>query len=219
MTKEQRLILVGILEESKERTTSQLLESILLLSGYEVCYKSQESFSLFFQQGRDFIFLMNIEADNISAIKEIGIKFDIIIHTFLEVEACVSHSFNHVLESSKYIIINSDEKNWSDLLKDIIKPIVITYGLNNKASVNLSSYNIHDITEANIYLQRKIQTIHNNLVEPFELSIRINTKDKLDIYLIIAVILCSLVIENDIFSMESIVNFGKMENGEIVIKK
>lgn len=219
MTKEKRLILVGILEGSGECNTSKLLESILLVSGYEVCFKPKDNFLLFYKEDSDYILLINIKAGKFSSFADIGMKFDIIIHTYLKPVDYENIRLKHILGDSKYILVNSDEENWDLLIKDVNQPIVITYGFNNKATITLSSYNIHDKIESNIYLQRKIQTINNKLIEPFELPIKTNTKDKLDIYLIIAAILFGLVLELNDFSMDSQIYFEKTEDEKVIIQK
>lgn len=216
MTKDKRLIIVGIVEDSKERPTGKLMESILVLSGYEICHNPQESFLLFFKEDNDFILLVNLEIITIASIADLGIEFDIIIHTFLKPRDYENIDLKYILRNSKYILINSDEENWTFLMEDIDKSIVITYGFNHKATINLSSYNIHEITEANICLQRKIHAINNNIIEPFELPIKINTRDKLDVYLILAVILCGLVIGIDVFSIKSYMFFSKINDGKVI---
>ena len=49
------------------------------------------------------------------------------------------------------------------------------------------------------------------IIEPFELPIKINSKEKLDIYAVIATIVCGLAIGIDMFSINSYMFFN-MEN-------
>lgn len=219
MAGQKRLIVVGIVGGSRERDTGKLLESILVLSGYRICHSPQDNLLLFFKEGNDFVLLVNLRMNQIASVLDLGIEFDIIVHTFLEPVDYKNTNLKHILRNAKYILINSDEEKWTVLMEGIDKSIVITYGFNNKATVNLSSYNIHDIIEANICLQRKINAINHNIVEPFELPIKINSRRKADVYTVMAAMLCGLVIGIDIFAIKSHMLFNKKSREEIIIQK
>ena len=129
---------------------------------------------------------------------DLGLEFDIIIHTSLNNGIYEKDKLKELVSRSQYIIINSDEDEWIHLLNDNITTIVITYGFNNKASINLSSIDKQDIIEINICVQREIQTINGTIVEPFELPIKIDTKEKVNIYSILSIIACGLVMDKDL---------------------
>lgn len=84
---------------------------------------------------------------------------------------------HQICENAKYILLNSDKKQNLELGKEKVK--MITYGLNQKATVTISS-----ITEENllISLQRDIETIQGNKIEVEEKQVKIDPNKKLKIY-------------------------------------
>lgn len=211
MVKQRRMISIGIVENSKTRTTCKLLEEILSLSEYNICYENKEKTILIFSKDNNHILLMDIKPNILPYISAIGIDFNILIPTFLDYVDYENVYLKNLLGNSEYILVNCDEERWTKLLENNTKSLAITYGFNNKATINLSSYNIHEIIEANICLQREIHAMNGIIIEPFELPIKINSKEKLDIYAVIATIVCGLAIGIDMFSINSYMFFN-MEN-------
>ena len=75
------------------------------------------------------------------------------------------------------------------------KTNIITYGLNQKATVTVSS-----ITDNNIlvYLQRNIKNREGNIIEVGEKRIRINEPCKLKTYEILIIYIINLINQNSI---------------------
>ena len=67
---------------------------------------------------------------------------------------------------------------------------IITYGLNQKATVTISSITDTDVL---IYLQRNIQTVTNKMVEVGEKRIKIDESSKLKIYEILIIYIIFLI--------------------------
>ncbi len=206
--KRQRIITIGIVEESIERMTFKLLKEILTLYNYNIYYENKNGNIAILTKENSSIILMDIGSNIFNSIGDIGIEYNIIIHTFLDPKDYENEKLKRTFKSSKHIIVNCDECNWTSLLDDNIKSLVITYGFNNKATINPSSYNIHDLIEANICLQREIRTIDNNTIEPFELPIKINSQKKADIYSVLGVIATVSLLGIDLFSMNHFILFN-----------
>lgn len=193
-----KTLIIGLIEESTEKNTFDLLKKMFTDLGYNMTSKNKYNSFFILNKGYNNIFLIDIKSKVLDAILEFGIDFDIIIHTSLNNGGYLNCKLREIVSRAKYMIINSDEEKWTDLLNDNITTIIITYGFNNKATINLSSFNKQDIVEANICVQREIQTIDKTLVEPFELPIKIDTKEKVNIYSILSIIACGLVMGTDL---------------------
>lgn len=201
----QHMITIGIVENSRERTTFKFLKEIFAIFNYELCYENKTRSIAVLNKKNNIIFISDIKSNLISPITEIGIDFNILIHTFLNPNDYKNKNLQKLFSRSEYAIINSDEEKWNYLFNDNIKPIVITYGFNNKATINPSSYNIDDLIELNICFQREIKIMNGTMIEPFELPIKIHSGEKLDIYPVISAITCVLLLGIDKFSMDNLI--------------
>lgn len=96
--------------------------------------------------------------------------------------------------NSKYLIINTDI-NSKFKISDKSKANIITYGLNQKATVTISS-----ITDTNIliYLQRNIKNIENKIIEVGEKQIKLDSRSKLKTYEILIIYIIYLINNNSI---------------------
>lgn len=206
---QQLMTVIGVVEDSKDRITFKVLKEILIMANYKIYYENKkESMAVLFKENVN-ITIIDINPKTIKSIEDIGIDFNILIHTFLNPKDYKSKSLKSIFRNSDHIIVNCDEDNWTSLLDNNIESIVITYGFNNKATINPSSYNIHDLIEANICLQREIHTINDSIIEPFELPIKINSTEKLHIYSALATISCGLLLGIDMFSINNFIIFNK----------
>lgn len=180
------------------------------MSNYTTYYENEFESMAVFNKENNNVMIVDIKSNLISPIQDIGFDFNILIHTFLSHDEYENQRLHKLFSKPEYIIINSDEEKWTYLLSDNIKPVVITYGFNNKATINPSSYDIHDLIEVNICFQREIKRINGIIIEPFELPIKIYSKEKLDIYSVIATITCGLLIGVDKFPIDSFMDFNKI---------
>lgn len=111
---------------------------------------------------------INININNIENIK--NIRFDVIV-----INECIDDLFKKsfyiekILNISKYILINMDVQHIIPILKQS-GINVITYGLNSKATITVSS-----IKEENIMMciQRSIKTKNNDFVEEQEINVKV----------------------------------------------
>jgi len=205
---QQQMIFIGVVEYSKDRITFKALKEILIMTSYKIYYENRNKNMVILINGNINITIIDINPKMFKTIEDIGIDFNILIHTFLNPKDYKNKYLKKIFRNSDYIIVNCDEDDWTSLLHNNMESIAITYGFNNKATINPSSYNIHDLIEANICLQREIKTMDDNIIEPFELPIKIDSSDKLDIYSALSVIACSLLVGIDIFSINPLIIFN-----------
>ena len=126
--------------------------------------------------------VIHINRKSIENIK--NIKFEmLIIDSYLENLDKSKKIIEQLCLNSKYLIINTDI-NSTFKISDKSKANIITYGLNQKATVTISS-----ITDSNIliYLQRNIKNIEDKTIEVGEKRIKLNPKSKLKTYEILII--------------------------------
>lgn len=112
--------------------------------------------------------IFNINKKNIQNIKNITFESIIINEDIIELLK-YSKYLEEIMKKAKYIIINSDViKNISILGDNKIN--IITYGLNNQASVTISSVKDEDIL---ICVQKSFQSINGKYIEEQEINIKI----------------------------------------------
>lgn len=198
------MIVIGVVENLRERNTYKILKEIFYTWNYETIYENKTKSIIILNQNKSYIMIIDISPENTDTIKHMAIDFNIIIHTFLKPADYENHSIKDMFLKSKYIIVNSDEDKWTSLIHKNRESIVITYGFNNKSSINPSSYNIHDIIEANISFQRVIYTILGEEIDPFELPIKLHSRSKVDLYSLIASMTCGLILGIDFFSLNEV---------------
>ena len=118
--------------------------------------------------------IININKQNIENIKNIRFEtlvIDIDLNEFLN----KSKYLEEIINNSKYIIINSD----INTLKPQKNKEIITYGLNQKAIITISSIKQDSIL---LYLQKKIEDNNGNIVEEHEAKVEISKNNQKKIY-------------------------------------
>ena len=121
--------------------------------------------------------IVSINPNSIENVK--NIKFDItIVCDSIEVFKGKEKYVKDIFSNSKYIILNADTNIENSMLKDInIK--IITYGLNQKSTITVSSIKENEII---ICIQRAFKNLEGNMVETKEVK-RLLTKNNIkDIY-------------------------------------
>ena len=112
--------------------------------------------------------IFNINKNNIQNVKNITFESIIINDEIKELLQC-SKYLEDLIKKAKYIIINTD------IIKDITflgmsKINILTYGLNNKATVTISSVKEDDIL---ICIQKSFKNIVGKTIEEQEINIKI----------------------------------------------
>lgn len=124
-----------------------------------------------------------------------NIKFEtIIIDSDLEKFEQQERILQKICSNANYVILNTDINLKLDILKNK-KVTIITYGLNQKATVTISSISETDIQ---IYVQRNIKNRKNDIIEVEEKHISLKEKDRLKTYEILIIYIISIVYGNKI---------------------
>lgn len=214
IVKYRKTVFIGIIDSSEGDSTYSLLKEILSLCNYYTLYENSPKTISIFCGDKSIPIVVNIRPENIRAVEELGIDFDILLLTFPYIESYGEDVLKRIVSKTQYFIVNSDGDKWNKLLDDNIKSIIITYGFNSKATITPSSFNSQDLLEMNICFQREIKTIEEEVIEPFELTIKMDMV-KIDIYSAIAVITCCLILGMDIVTTE----FSKSSRENKLLKK
>lgn len=201
------LVMIGILEESKNRITFKLLKDMLIKLNYKIIYENYHKNIGILNKKNKIVMIVDMNPNDMEYIDHIGLDFHILIHTFLKSSDYQKSSLKNIIKRVENIIVNCDEEGWTYLIENNKKPIVITYGFNSKSTINPSSYNIQYAIKANICFQREIITIMGNKIEPFEIRMKINSIKKENLYSGMAVLACSLVLGIDSLSLEDLIEF------------
>ncbi len=132
--------------------------------------------------------LIHITKKSIGNIKNIKLEI-IIINDDLKDYEHELKTLEIICSKSKYIIINTD---FNLMFNFSIKNqnIIITYGLNQKSTVTVSSIIENSIL---IYLQRNIKNINEKTIEVGEELINMDENSKLKIYEILVIYIINIV--------------------------
>ena len=112
---------------------------------------------------------VNINRKSVQNVK--NIRFEtIIINNEISDFLNVSKYLEELIINAKYIIVNSDIIKNINILKQYNSNI-ITYGLNQKAMITISSIKNENIL---IFIQNKLKSINNDEIEEQEVNVKIN---------------------------------------------
>ena len=112
---------------------------------------------------------VNINRKSVQNVK--NIRFEtIIINNEISDFLNVSKYLEELIINEKYIIVNSDIIKNINILKQYNSNI-ITYGLNQKAMITISSIKNENIL---IFIQNKLKNINNDEIEEQEVNVKIN---------------------------------------------
>ncbi len=195
------IFFVGIIEENEMRNILKITEELFLLSNYKIIYKNKTNDVVGFSNGNNIFVIFDLISPNINEININGFYFDIVVHSFTNVNESLLN--NVVFNSCRICIINSDEDNWMSFVKGLNNSIVITYGFNSKSTLTISSHNIDQHIEANLYLQREITPLCGERIEPFEFSLDVYSNQKEYIYPVLAASTLNLVIGDGLLAKKS----------------
>lgn len=134
---------------------------------------------------KDKISFIHITAQNIENMQ--NIKFDtLVVDQDLSKWKNKSFYLEKIFQNLKYIVFNIDINSSLDMLTGKVLS-VITYGLNQKSTVTVSS-----ITEENILvaLQRNLLNREGNLIEVGEKNVQISSGDKVYDVLVCCILQC-----------------------------
>ncbi|WP_069649990.1 Mur ligase family protein [Caloranaerobacter ferrireducens] len=147
--------------------------------------------------------IMEVSSHTLDSNKMHDLKFDIAVHTSIENEysGCYRNSGDflkiqkelfHELDKDKIAIINIDDNNALKLIEGNSKALIVTYGLNNKASLTASSISIKDHINLVVCLQRSLTTIQGVDIDTLEFPITLKLLGEHNIYSVLASIAVAL---------------------------
>lgn len=140
--------------------------------------------------------LIHINSKSIANIK--NIKFEtIIINNEVEKLKNYEGNLKKICINAQYILLNTDINQTFHILKEE-KANIITYGLNQKSTVTVSSISETDIL---IYLQRNIKNKKNQLLEVEEKRIKIKDKKSKTYEIMIIYIILTIYAYNIIYEI------------------
>ncbi|AOY76229.1 Mur ligase family protein [Clostridium formicaceticum] len=152
------------------------------------------------------VVVMEVSSHGLKNERVQGIKFDIAVHTNIERDHLNFHKtvedyiaskkklFDQ-LPQGKFAVINLDDHNALKLLENNRHILVVTYGLNAKATITASTIDTDFSTSFNYCLQRGLTTLSGIEVEAFEYPITINLLGKHNIYNTLAAVTCGLLLD------------------------
>lgn len=149
-------------------------------------HKSFEKIEKYFLDKKLGVNLIHINKNSIQNMK--NIKFEtLIIDCSLKDFDRERLIIEYLCNNSKYIVINTDINNLSTLVNQLQEKI-ISYGLNQKSNVTVSS-----ITDTGIliYMQKNIVNIKNKTYEIGEQLIKLKEETNLKIYEILIIFIIS----------------------------
>lgn len=151
------------------------------------------------------------------------LKFDIAVHTNIENEhLSYCKTFEEYLklqkklfdglDKDKIVIINIDDSNALKLIEGNNRALVVTYGLNNKASLTASSISIKDYIDLVVCLQRGLTTIQGVEIDTLEFPITLKLLEEHNIYNALASIAVALSLNIDVeIIKKSLILFNDIE--------
>lgn len=193
----KKIVFIGIIEDKRYKKTMRIAEKVLKDFNYRFVFSNKMRNILYLEKDFQLLVLINMDPKDMNFYQLIGIEFDILIHNFMEEDDYKRELLKEQFTECEYYILNSDDKNWTLLPLGNLDGVAVTYGFNSKATLTLSSYNINQVIEANFCLQRSLVSIFGKMIEPFEFTIEISSKNKDDIYPVLAVSILNLILYDE----------------------
>jgi len=166
------------------------------------------------------VVVMEVSSHGLKSNRVHGIDFDIAIHTNIERDHLNFHKTmeDYILSKKKLFdnlsegklgLINVDDPNCIRLLEGNNNMVVVTYGLNEKASVTASSIDTEFPSYFNYCLQRGLTTLSGIDIEPFEYPMQLNLYGTHNIYNALAAVTCCLLLDVPIQSIARVLKKAK----------
>lgn len=166
------------------------------------------------------VVVMEVSSHGLKNHRVHGIQFDIAIHTNIDRDHINFHktvedyilskkSLFDNLSPGKLALMNVDDQNFMKLLERNSHIVVITYGLNEKASVTASSIDTEAASNFTFCLQRGLTTVSGADVEPFEFPLHLNLYGTHNVYNALAAVTCCLLLDIPIQSIAKVISNTK----------
>ena len=200
--KNQTLISIGVLSSQKNNTVYHIIKKIFIKNNYELIFNND---IMTIVSSKDkLLLIMELTAETIESALNLGLYFDILVQTSLIDKKYSSPSIKKVVGRAKYVIMNIDDDGSRDILDEHMEGLIITYGINKKATITASSFSASNNIEFNLCLQREYETIDKKIIEPMEIPIRLNLIGRTNIYHGLGAIACGLICGIDIKQIKNV---------------
>lgn len=146
-----------------------------------------KKFDVLKNMNKSDVTLININKKSIKNIKNVKFETIIICESLEKLEDEIDY-IESFCENSKFLIINSDIELKVDILKNS-KLNIISYGLNHKSTVTLSSITDEMML---ISVQRSFENLAGKLIDVGEYNVKISKENRTNMY----EILVSFIISN-----------------------
>lgn len=186
---DKNFISIGILCSKRDNLIHNLINRIFTRSGYKLVYNNGIKILSFKDKS---VLIMELSPKTIKNAHDLGLSFDIIIQNMLNKEDYENPLIKEMVAKAKHIILNIDDENSTKILERDIEGLIITYGINKKATITASSLSDINKIEFNICLQREYEAIDGQKIEPMEEPIILNPIKGLNIYHGLGSIACGL---------------------------
>lgn len=188
----QKLISIGVLGCEENNVVYQIITEILISSGFTPIYKNDKDTITILSLEDKSILIMGLTSKTIKLLLDLELYFDIIIQTYLREEDYKSPYIKNMINKAKYIIMNIDDLNSRYILDKDVKGLIITYGLNKKATITASSFKTSNNIKFNLCVQREYDSLEGNKIELMEIPIVLDLIGKNNIYHGLGAIACLL---------------------------
>lgn len=195
---DQKVLLLAIIEEDKNRNIFKITREMLEQSGYKLDYENIRHDVVCYCNSSNILIIFDMVFDEIQNYNLSNFNFDFVVHPFIE--DYETRDIKRLLSKSKVCIVNSDIDNLSSLLSNLEDTLVITYGLSNKATITISSYNINTHIDVSLCLQRAIIPLTNEKIDPFEFNIKVSSENQGLLYPILSSSTINLVLGDSILN-------------------
>lgn len=201
---EKKLTSIGVLGSNKNNISYILVKRIFIGSGYEPIFEN-DIISILTNKDK-VIIIFELTPEVAEKIMELNLLVDIIIHTSLNPEDYKNQKVKELITHTKYFIMNIDEKDSVELLSHNSSGIVITYGLNKKATITASSLILSDTIQFTLCIQREILNMKGTIIEPMESPILTELIGASKVYHALAAITCLIIYGMELDSIKKMLS-------------
>lgn len=188
---EKKLTSIGVLGSNKNNISYILIKKIFISLGYEPILEN-DIISILINRDK-VLMIFELTPQIAEKILELNLVVDIIIHTSLNPEDYKNPKIKKLITHTKYFIMNIDEKDSVELLSQNSSGVVITYGLNKKATITTSSLILCDNIQFNLCIQREIINMNGKRIEPMDSPLSVDLIGASKVYHALAAITCLIV--------------------------
>lgn len=193
---QQKLITIGVLGSINDIIIYHIIKEMFIGSNYNKVYDNKNIFIL--AEDDTLIVIVKLTPDTIDCIYNLDLDIHVLIYDNIEISDFKDTHIKAIANKAKYIIMNIDYEESRYILDNNIEGLIITYGINQKATLTASSLDFSNNSQFNLCLQREYENLKGANIEPMDLPIILNLIGKSNIYYGLAAIACGLTCGIDI---------------------